>query len=216
MRGAFSDCHCSVLCVQALCVFLCGGTRLPTLTLPEGFSCGTSTIVHVYPQPHSQCALCSCPRPLCGSVRVATSFPTKTSRKFLETIVKKRGNIYLEWWAQWKALQGFSLWPAHSLKQLKLPVPRDAGSGWITGAVHTVVTASLHRAGLLECTSICSIQTCLLYGHFHMNWMEVQLLLWSAAIQQHSVLICLSQACCKLGALSWFHKNANSSKSRNL
>lgn len=83
-------CPCAVLsltataqyCVQALCVFLCGGTRLPTLTLPEGFSCGTSTIVHVYPQPHSQCALCSCPRPLCGSVRVATSFPTKTSRKF--------------------------------------------------------------------------------------------------------------------------------------
>lgn len=144
------------------------------------------------------------------------AFQLKQVEKFLETIVKKRGNIYLEWWAQWKALQGFSLWPAHSLKQLKLPVPRDAGSGWITGAVHTVVTASLPRAGLLECTSICSIQTCLLYGHFHMNWMEVQLLLWSAAIQQHSVLTCLSQACCKLGALSWFHKNANSSKSRNL
>lgn len=66
------------------------------------------------------------------------AFQLKQVEKFLETIVKKRGNIYLEWWAQWKALQGFSLWPAHSLKQLKLPVPRDASSGWITGAVHTV------------------------------------------------------------------------------
>lgn len=178
MHGAFSDCHCSILRVQALCVFLCGGTRLPTLTLPKGFSCGTSTIVHVYPHPPSQCALCSCPRPLCGSVQVATSFPTKTSRKFFGDNSQEERKHLFRMVSPVESFAGLFSVTSTFFKAAEAARP-EGRRLWLDhrGCAHRLVTASLPRAGLLECTCICSIQTCLLYGHFHMNWFEVQLLL---------------------------------------